>query len=705
MLFWIAMTSLVVSAHGAGADVVYDFEGAALPANLTLNNVEVELISNATGEALLVRFKQVDWPNVFFTAPEGAWDWREYRGLAVDITNPGEDPVNVCMRVDNEGADGANHCNTARALIPAGKTGPLKAEFLTDDAGPLWGMRGIPGIGPLAQGKKIDSSKIVAFQVFLPMPAVPTTLILDNVRLFGRKDAARKEIPLPFVDRFGQYIHDDWPGKVTSEKDLLVQKQAEREDLLKHPGLPDRDRFGGWASGPKLEATGWFRTEKVEGKWWLVTPEGNPFFSNGIDCVGTWERTFVEGRDAWFEWLPGKEDPAAAFFGFAENVHSMADAIGGKGRTFSFYCTNLLRKYGDEWATRWREESYRRLLSWGFNTIGNWSQGDVLENSPMPFVSSIGIGGNHLPIRGGGGYWGKMHDVFDPEFEKSVEKSVAYATTKFASNPLCIGYFVDNELSWGSDENPDIAKGTLRSPTDQPCRVAFIEDLKEKYGSLKNLNKVWETESQGWDELTAPEKPNEACKEDFDAFVHKFSLRYFETIKAALRKSAPHQLYLGCRFAAVNRESAKACAEVCDVASYNIYKTEVDTAQYGWLVDLNCPALIGEFHFGALDRGMFHTGLVPTANQAERAESYIRYVRSVADHPSFVGCHWFQYVDEPITGRFFDGENYNNGFVNTLDTPYPEIANAARQVHKEVYPRHYGKAKMNRQTCNLTPRR
>ena len=90
-----------------------------------------------------------------------------------------------------------------------------------------------------------------------------------------------------------------------------------------------------------------------------------------------------------------------------------------------------------------------------------------------------------------------------------------------------------------------------------------------------------------------------------------------------------------------------------------------------------------------MDRGMFHPGLGPTRNQEERAAQYVRYVRSVVDCPSFVGCHWFQYVDEPITGRWFDGENYNIGFVDVTDTPYPELVTAAKKVHAEVYERRY----------------
>jgi hypothetical protein len=100
------------------------------------------------------------------------------------------------------------------------------------------------------------------------------------------------------------------------------------------------------------------------------------------------------------------------------------------------------------------------------------------------------------------------------------------------------------------------------------------------------------------------------------------------------------------------------------------------------------PVVIGEFHFGATDRGMFHPGLVATANQKGRAAAYAHYVESALAHPAVVGCHWFQYVDEPLTGRWFDGENYNIGFVSVTDTPYPELVAAARRVHAAMYRQH-----------------
>jgi hypothetical protein len=66
------------------------------------------------------------------------------------------------------------------------------------------------------------------------------------------------------------------------------------------------------------------------------------------------------------------------------------------------------------------------------------------------------------------------------------------------------------------------------------------------------------------------------------------------------------------------------------------------------------------------------------------------YIRSVADCPNFVGCHWFQYIDEPLTGRWYDGENYNIGMVDVTDTPYPELLAATKKANEEVYQRHLG---------------
>jgi len=97
------------------------------------------------------------------------------------------------------------------------------------------------------------------------------------------------------------------------------------------------------------------------------------------------------------------------------------------------------------------------------------------------------------------------------------------------------------------------------------------------------------------------------------------------------------------------------------------------------------PVVIGEFHFGALDRGMFHTGLVPCTSQADRAATYKAYVRGAMANPQIVGTHWFQYQDEATTGRPLDEENYQIGFVDVCDTPYAETIAASREAGQDMY--------------------
>jgi hypothetical protein len=42
-----------------------------------------------------------------------------------------------------------------------------------------------------------------------------------------------------------------------------------------------------------------------------------------------------------------------------------------------------------------------------------------------------------------------------------------------------------------------------------------------------------------------------------------------------------------------------------------------------------------------------------------------------------VSTHWFQYLDEPPTGRTLDGENGHVGFISVADIPYQDLVTAA----------------------------
>jgi predicted HD phosphohydrolase len=304
-------------------------------------------------------------------------------------------------------------------------------------------------------------------------------------------------------------------------------------------------------------------------------------------------------------------------------------------------------------------------------------------------VATASVSGNHARLSSGSDYWGKMHDPFDSRFARSVRGGLRGVVPLVKGDPWCVGYFVDNELSWGGfgDEGGryGLALGALGSPADSsPAKRAFLDRLKKKYGEVERLNAAWKTNQSDWQALEASWKPtarraewSDEFKADLTGFVKELARTYFKTIRDQLKAADPDHLYLGCRFAWRTEEAVAAAAEFCDVVSFNIYDRRVDPAKWGFLTSLGRPAIIGEFHVGALDRGMFHPGLVSARDQQERAAIFTDYVTSVLDNPALVGCHWFQYVDEPLTGRSFDGENYNIGFLTVTDTPYPEMVAAA----------------------------
>jgi hypothetical protein len=99
--------------------------------------------------------------------------------------------------------------------------------------------------------------------------------------------------------------------------------------------------------------------------------------------------------------------------------------------------------------------------------------------------------------------------------------------------------------------------------------------------------------------------------------------------------------------------------------------------------------MIGEFHFGATDRGPFGTGVRQAKDQNDRAEKLKAYVRSSLDNPQIIGVHWHQFADQATSGRFC-GEGLQVGWTDICDRPYPETIKAVREVGAELYTRRWG---------------
>ncbi|MDE7127353.1 MAG: hypothetical protein K2O58_05610, partial [Bacteroidales bacterium] len=87
----------------------------------------------------------------------------------------------------------------------------------------------------------------------------------------------------PAIDRFGQQMNVDYPGKVHSLAELEKEWRAEEAEDVSVAAF-NYSRYGGYMQR-QVDATGYFRIEQIDGRWWFVDPEGYLFISVGVYCL------------------------------------------------------------------------------------------------------------------------------------------------------------------------------------------------------------------------------------------------------------------------------------------------------------------------------------------------------------------------------------------------------------------------------------
>jgi hypothetical protein len=478
---------------------------------------------------------------------------------------------------------------------------------------------------------------VEAIGVAMEDPIGSPTIEIRSVRLDQQSPGDAVLDPKPLVDEFGQWIHADWPGKART-LDELKAAWAE-EDRTLSPGNFDYCQYGGYEN-TKAGATGFFHVEKVHGRWWFVDPDGHLFFSTGADAMGPWSGTQTEGRDGVFAALPPADVQPPLYRG------------ANRAGMVSFYTWNLQRRFGTNWTQPWVDLTLRRMGAWGLNTIANWADPRLGAARHKPYI---------VMLRGWGmetGYLG-LPDVFSEEFAINVEDAAANQCEPRKEDPWLLGYFIANEPPWPGREL-QIVDSILEGPTNAIQREAKAFLAKKD----------------------TPERRRE--------FVNRAAEKFLDTINAAIRKHDPNHLNLGLRFGSLPSKAWLRASRGFDVFSMNSYDYAVNRRNLETAYRITKkPILIGEFHFGTPDRGLA-AGLVQTKNQEERGVAYRYYVENAAAHPALIGVHWFEWVDEPNTGRT-DGENYNIGVVDVTDRPYPELVEAMQATHRRLRDVHLGK--------------
>lgn len=431
------------------------------------------------------------------------------------------------------------------------------------------------------------------------------------------------------------------------------------------------------------KATGFFRTEKIDGRWWLIDPNGKPFISKGVTTVMFYQDT-IKGT----------------------NISPIGD-------------TNR-RIYGTEEA--WRKKTAERLIGWGFNTLGAWSDeklcDEKINGTSLICAPTVDFVSQYAQYKKAGHAWlhGYFPDIFAEDFEKFSYEHANKVCGPRKESRAVLGWFSDNELRWNPDwrTRDELLTSFLELKSTEPGRKVVNDLLEKRHGNIAAFNKVWKTAFASWEDfrhaapIPAPIKRKEiylqnqaeernanekdperaAFVGDCDAFLALLAERYFRITTMAIKAAAPNHMAFGPRFAYVPSPPVVAeASKYLDAVSFNCYDYDghAPAAQIQMYSVFDKPMIIGEFSYKAKDSGLPNTKgagiILPT--QQERADAFARYVKAGLATPYLVGYHWFEYADQPKEGRF-DGENSNFGIISIEDKVYEPLAEKMKEINEQA---------------------
>jgi hypothetical protein len=501
----------------------------------------------------------------------------------------------------------------------------------------------------------------------------------------------------PLVDELGQWIQKDWNTKTFSEEEMIACLKKEYQRALGDNEYPEGwSKYGGWLK-KRFKATGYFSVVKDESRWWLVDPEGYAFISNGV-CYGTrmGVHGFVDGMENLFRWLPNKKDPRwndawTTADQIAEFVKRNG-AAAGKGRyMFNFARANMIRAFGpDKWWDAWVTINAARIKRWGFNTLGvgvnNYFDErvhDYLSKAEIPFVWTL----KEFPLTKEC-IFRDFPDVFSDEY---VQNAAAFAKNQlslFVGNPWMIGYFVTNEPEWMFQLSTSLPERVFAHPAPLATKTALISFLKNKYGTIGALNTAWNQHFSSFDTLYTPFSGGNTfsgkAEEDFTEMRVLMLEKYNSVPAAALKKIDPDHLNLGMRLTHISSEDLAGTGSL-DIISFNRYQPTAVQDLAIIRKSLDKPAMIGEWHIGGGDKGLFSWGLLGSPNQNERGRACAYYLENAIADPCCVGLHYFEYNDQPLLGRF-DGECMQHGIIDICNRAYEDFAAYLRKSAERLYP-------------------
>jgi hypothetical protein len=389
-------------------------------------------------------------------------------------------------------------------------------------------------------------------------------------------------------------------------------------------------QYGGLASR-REKATGFFHTAKVDGRWWLVDPDGCLFLHKGVTSVNLLR-------------TPGAQ-------------------------------TAWKKKFGSE--TNWVERTTSLLRENGFNGLGAWTDTEHMRTANPPlvytriwnFMSSYGKKrGGTFQQPGHTGYPGDCIFVFDPDFEKFCDEH-AKPLAADKDDPWLLGHFSDNEMPL----RPGALTDYLALPPSDPGHQAALKWLQARHGPAATAHDVQPA--------------------DLPVFLEFVVDRYFRIVSRAIKKSDPNHLYLGSRFHGSDLrfpEIFRAAGPHLDVVSVNYYRAWTPDPERlaMWARESGKPVLITEWYAKGADSGLANTGGAGwlVKSQRERGLFYENFTLGLLQSKVCVGWHWFKYLDNDPADTKADPSNRdsNKGILSNRYERYQALLDSMKRINERA---------------------
>lgn len=403
------------------------------------------------------------------------------------------------------------------------------------------------------------------------------------------------------------------------------------------------NKWGSTLTMERQEATGRFYVKQIDGRWWIIDPEGYVSYMRGVTSFrhGSSSRNAKAFKERFQDndqvWITTSQKELAEV-----GIH----ATGA-------FCTDA---YGPMVTYNKSHDAAPLVLcpSFGFlskfrsaNYSGKWPGGN--ENLKAAFALDE--------------KWGSWCQTYLAGSEFS----------NYRGNKYVFGFFSDNEIPFNQSLLKDLLNVT---DTSDPFRQKAVEWMKSKGVSNPASGSVTTALAQ--------------------EFIGHVADCYYKGVREAVDLADKKLMYVGTRLHGSPKyiqSVVEAAGRYCDIVSINYYSrwdVELDTKVKDWNTWAKRPFMVTEFYTKGVEDSWKDWEIPNTSGagwcvrtQADRAYCYQHFTLGLLEAKNCVGWTWFKYQDDDGS----DNSNCpaNKGLYDNAYLQYPILAKFMKEVNFNVY--------------------